>query len=66
MEADPDAYAGLLQDICRYQNENALEGYMWVSTRFGVASTTLEDFWWFPAGAGGPYEDHPELWTVAE
>lgn len=61
--ADPD-YTSLVQDICRFQNQNATEGYMWTAIRFGVASSGLQDFYWFPAPAGGPYEDHPELWAV--
>jgi peptide/nickel transport system substrate-binding protein len=65
-EADPDAFLGIMQDICKFQNENALEGYMWTSIRYGVSSNNLVDFYWFPAQGGGPYEDHAELWSVAE
>ncbi|MBK9749058.1 MAG: hypothetical protein IPO91_20090 [Chloroflexi bacterium] len=50
VEGDPEAYVGLLQDICAYQNANATEGYMWTAIRFGVASSSLQDFYWFPAG----------------
>lgn len=64
LEGDQDAYVGLIQDICRFQNQNAVEGYMWTAIRFGVASSKLGDFQWFPAPGGGPYEDHPELWSV--
>ncbi|MCC6616642.1 MAG: ABC transporter substrate-binding protein [Anaerolineae bacterium] len=65
VESDPDTYVGLLQDICKFQNQNATEGYMWTAVRFGVGSSSLQDFYWFPAGGGGPYEDHPELWSVS-
>ena len=64
VEGDQEAYVGLIQDICRFQNQNATEGYMWTAVRFGVASSGLSDFYWFPAPAGGPYEDHAELWAV--
>lgn len=64
-ETDGDAFIQQLQDICAYQNQHALEGYLWTATRFGVASADLQDFYWFPAQGGGPYEDHAELWTVA-
>lgn len=64
-EIDPDRFVELLRDACAYQNQNALEGYMWTSIRFGAASNDLQDFYWFPAQGGGPYEDHAELWTVA-
>nr|PZN57878.1 MAG: peptide ABC transporter substrate-binding protein [Chloroflexota bacterium] len=63
-EIDEERFVELLQDACAYQNQNALEGYMWTSIRFGVASDDLENFYWFPAQGGGPYEDHPELWSV--
>jgi peptide/nickel transport system substrate-binding protein len=66
VEGDPATYTALIQDICRFQNENAIEGYMWTAIRFGVASSNLEDFYWFPAPAGGPYEDHAELWSVSQ
>lgn len=65
-ESDPDAYMGLLQEICKFQNENAVEAYMWTAMRFGVTTSNVQDFYWFPGPAGGPYEDHPELWTVIE
>lgn len=64
VESDPDAYLGLLKDICKFQNENALEAYMWTAIRYGAASANLQDFYWFPAAGGGPFEDHPELWSV--
>ena len=66
VESDSEAYLGLLQDICKFQNENALEGYMWTAIRFGAGSDNLQDFYWFPAAGGGPYEDHAELWSVNE
>lgn len=66
VEADPDTYMDLLQQICTFQNENALEGYMWTAVRFGVTLPSVQDFYWFPGPGGGPYEDHPELWSVTE
>ncbi len=66
VESDADTYLGLLRSICKFQNDHALEGYMWSATRFGTGSANLVDFYWFPAAGGGPYEDHPELWAVAE
>ncbi len=65
VEGNPDTYTELIQDICRFQNQNATEGYMWTAIRFGVASSKLQDFYWFPAAGGGPYEDGSELWTVS-
>lgn len=66
VETDPDRYLSLLQDICTFQNQNALEGYMWTAVRFGAGSSSLADFYWFPAAGGGPYEDNAHLWSVSE
>jgi peptide/nickel transport system substrate-binding protein len=66
VETDPDAYVELLKDICQFQNENALEGYMWTAVRYGAATPNLVDFYWFPAAGGGPYEDNAHLWSVSE
>lgn len=63
-EGDPDRYRSLMQDICRVQNEQALEGYLWTAVRFGVAAADLVDFYWYPAPSGGPYADHPERWSL--
>lgn len=65
VEGDPDAYRAIMQDICAFQNEQAIEGYLWTAVRFGVARADLTDFYWYPAPAGGPYDDRPELWDVA-
>ncbi len=64
VERDSDRYLELLQDICAFQNEHAIEGYMWVTQRFGVADDDLAEFYWYPAPGGGPYEDHAETWSV--
>lgn len=66
VEGDPEAYTALMQQICTFQNQNATEGYLWTAIRFGVADSTLQDFYWFPAPAGGPYYDRAELWSVGE
>jgi peptide/nickel transport system substrate-binding protein len=52
--------------LCKYQNEQASHGYWWVSTRYGVADSGLEDFYFFPAPGGGPYVDNSHLWSKAE
>ncbi len=52
-------------DVCRAMNANLPWGTMWVTSRYGVASAKLRDFTWTPAPAGGPYEAHPERWSLA-
>jgi len=64
VEGDPDAYTRIMQDVCSVQNEMALEAYLWTAVRFGVASSSLVDFYWYPAPAGGPYLDHAERWSL--
>ncbi len=51
--------------LCKYQNEQATYGYWWVSTRYGVARSGLDNFYFFPAPGGGPYVDNSQLWSVA-
>lgn len=52
--------------ICSYMNQTALQPFMWVSTRYGIARDGLENFYYFPAPGGGPYVDHSETWSVAK
>ena len=66
VEGDPDAYRAVMQDVCAVQNAMALEGYLWTAIRFGVADSSLVDFYWYPAPAGGPYEDHAHRWSMAD
>lgn len=63
-EGDPDTYRQIMKDICAFQNANAVEAYMWTAVRFGVAASDLVDFYWYPAPAGGPYEDSAEMWSL--
>lgn len=52
--------------VCSYMNRTALQPFMWVGTRYGIARDGLEDFYYFPAPGGGPYVDHAETWSVAK
>lgn len=52
------------QDVCKAMNANLPWATMWVANRYGVASTKLKDFVWVPAPAGGPYNAHPEKWSI--
>ena len=38
---------------------------MWVTTRFGGVTNTVENFVWTPAPGGGRYYDAAETWSVA-
>jgi peptide/nickel transport system substrate-binding protein len=63
-ETDATAADAKWQDVCRVMNTELPWGPMWVASRYGVASTDLQDFVWTPAPAGGPFEAHPELWDI--
>ncbi len=52
--------------VCSYMNKTALQPFMWVGTRYGIARDGLENFYYFPAPGGGPYLDHAETWSVAK
>ena len=54
------------QEVCRAMNANLPWGTMWVANRYGVASTTLENFVWTPAPGGGPYDADPEKWDIKQ
>ncbi len=60
----PEEYQAARTALCAYQNETQPFPYWWVSTRYGVASADLGDFYYFPAPGGGPYVDHSEQWYV--
>ncbi|WP_378941929.1 ABC transporter substrate-binding protein [Mesorhizobium sp. ANAO-SY3R2] len=65
-EADASKRDARYQDVCKATNANLPWGTMWVASRYGVASNKLKDFVWTPAPAGGPYQAHPEKWSIAE
>jgi peptide/nickel transport system substrate-binding protein len=52
--------------VCSYMNKVALQPFMWVGTRYGVARDGLENFYYFPAPGGGPYLDRAETWSIAK
>lgn len=63
-ETDPAKMAARFQDACKAMNAELPWATMWVANRYGVISNKLENFVWLPAPAGGPYEAHPEKWSV--
>jgi peptide/nickel transport system substrate-binding protein len=64
-ETDAEKAPGMWQEVCRIMNEQLPWGSMWVASRYGVASSDLQDFFWTPAPGGGPYVAHPEKWDIA-
>ncbi|SPU63799.1 peptide ABC transporter substrate-binding protein [Brucella melitensis] len=65
-ETNPAKRDARYQDVCKATNANLPWGTMWVANRYGVASSKLENFIWTPAPAGGPYQAHPEKWSILE
>jgi len=65
-ELDPAARNGKYAEVCRVMNETLPWGTMWVASRYGVASSSLTDFVWTPAPAGGPFAAHPEAWKISK
>ena len=63
---DPSARDAAFQDVCKVTNANLPWATMWVANRYGVASAAFGNFVWTPAPAGGPFQAHPEKWSLAE
>ncbi len=63
-ETDAGKRPARYQDVCKVMNSELPWGTLWVTARYGIASTKLKDFTWIPAPAGGPYEAHPERWSI--
>jgi peptide/nickel transport system substrate-binding protein len=61
-----EEYTELLGELCRMENEQLPWLPMWVGERYGAVNKRVQDFYWFPAGGGGPYDDQPELWYVED
>jgi len=61
-----DDYVAARTELCKYQNEQATFAYWWVSTRYGVARSNLQDFHYFPAPGGGPFLDNSQLWAKGQ
>ncbi len=62
---DPAARAEVYQQICSIMNQELYWIPMWVTTRFGGVSVTVENFVWTPAPGGGRYYDAAHLWSLA-
>ncbi|KKX33095.1 ABC transporter substrate-binding protein [Rhizobium sp. LC145] len=54
------------QEVCKVMNSKLPWGTLWVANRYGVVSSKVKDFIWTPAPGGGPYQAHPEKWSLAE
>ena len=65
-EIDPAARDAVYQQACSVMNEQVPWAWMWVSDRFGGASTNIGNFVWTPAPGGGRYYDAAETWTIAQ
>jgi peptide/nickel transport system substrate-binding protein len=66
--AEPDASKRdtRYQEVCKVMNANLPWATLWVANRYGVVSAKVKDFTWTPAPGGGPYQAHPEKWSIAE
>jgi peptide/nickel transport system substrate-binding protein len=65
-EPDASTRVARYQDVCKVMNADLPWATMWVANRYGVVSAKLKDFTWTPAPGGGPYQAHPEKWSIAE
>jgi peptide/nickel transport system substrate-binding protein len=54
------------QEVCKVMNSDLPWATLWVANRYGVVSSKVKDFIWTPAPGGGPYQAHPEKWSIGE
>jgi len=52
------------QQVARAQNHEALDIYMWASTRYAALNKRIANFVWTPAPAGSRYDDEAEKWEI--
>lgn len=64
VESDPEARAGIYQDICALQNAELPWAPMWVADRYSAVNANVENFVWTPAPGGGRYYDAAETWVL--
>jgi peptide/nickel transport system substrate-binding protein len=60
-----DDYFAAMTDFCGLHNELLPDIQLWVGNRYGAASQGITNFWWQPAGGGGPYYDSSYLWEMS-
>ena len=65
-ETDASKRDGRYQDVCKVMNSDLPWATLWVANRYGVVSSKVKDFIWTPAPGGGPYQAHPEKWSLGE
>lgn len=63
---DPSARQAIYKQVATIQNEQALDVYLWVSTRYGAYNNRIQNFIWTPAPAGSRYYDAAETWSIAQ
>jgi peptide/nickel transport system substrate-binding protein len=65
-ETDASKRDSRYQDVCKVMNSDLPWATLWVANRYGVVSSKVKDFVWTPAPGGGPYQAHPEKWSLGE
>ncbi|HML20282.1 MAG TPA: ABC transporter substrate-binding protein [Aggregatilinea sp.] len=61
-----EEYTAKLGELCQMENDQLPWLPMWVGERYGALNQRVKDFYWYPAGGGGPYDDHSELWYIED
>lgn len=65
-EPDPAKRADLYAGACKILNEQLPWAPMWVTTRFGAVSKSVQNFVYTPSAGSGKYYDQSELWAIAK
>jgi peptide/nickel transport system substrate-binding protein len=65
-EIDPNKRAEDYQNACKILNNDLPWAPMWVTTRFGAVSKSVQNFVYTPSAGSGKYYDQSELWALAK
>jgi peptide/nickel transport system substrate-binding protein len=61
-----EAYFEAIGEFCALHNETLPDIQLWMGNRYGAASKEVANFWWMPAGGGGPYYDNAHNWVMVD
>jgi peptide/nickel transport system substrate-binding protein len=66
MAPTDEEYFDAIRNFCLLYNQALPDLTLWIGNRYGAAGENVMDFWWQPAGGGGPYKDDSHLWYIGE
>lgn len=56
----------IYQQVCSVLNQQLPWGPLWVTTRYGAVSTSIQNFVWTPSPGGGHYYQAAQGWSIGK